>query len=168
MNAVLHKGSTKSCRVRRICKTCGKEFLVIPARIKYTGAIYCSLECANVGGSGENSPHWKGGISFEPYCEKFSRKLKREIRTDYNKKCFVCGISQQDNGKCLSIHHVDYNKMQGCGGRRWNLLPLCRRCHTATNHRRWYWFLLLYNHWAIDAELFMWNGVAMYNFHPAW
>lgn len=87
---------------------------------------------------GSNSPHWKGGISFEPYCPKFNKQLKERIRNKYDRKCFNCDKDEKDNkyinGKQakLSVHHIDYDKQQGCNGKRWELIPLCSRCHART------------------------------------
>jgi hypothetical protein len=100
---------------------------------------------------GDRAPNWKGGKSFEPYCPKFNDGLKEEIRDKYNHRCVLCGLLQ--NGEKLHVHHCDYNKMQGCGKRPWNLVPLCHSCHNKTNHKRWYWFSLLYNRWAQDPEI---------------
>jgi hypothetical protein len=100
---------------------------------------------------GDRAPNWRGGKSFEPYCPKFNCALKEEIRDRYDRRCLLCGLTE--NGEKLHVHHCDYNKMQGCGKRAWNLVPLCHSCHNKTNHKRWYWFLLLYNHWAQDPEI---------------
>ncbi|MFA5458937.1 MAG: NUMOD3 domain-containing DNA-binding protein [Synergistaceae bacterium] len=103
---------------------------------------------------GKNAWRWRGGISFEPYCPKFNRYLKERIRNMHGRKCLLCQITEEENGKKLSIHHCDYNKMQGCGKNRvWNLIPLCSRCHSKTNQNRWYWFALFYNHWALNPEI---------------
>lgn len=86
---------------------------------------------------GENSPSWKGGKSFEPYCEKFNAKKREEIRNQYNRKCYLCGKDEKDNkyknGKqCrLSVHHTDFDKKQGCNGKQWKLIPLCIHCHNS-------------------------------------
>lgn len=104
---------------------------------------------------GSKSNRWKGGKSFEPYCEKFNRNLKESVREKYERKCYLCAMDEKDNGAKLSIHHCDYNKMQGCGKRSWNLLPLCHHCHIKTNNNRWYWFALLYNHWATNSEFLL-------------
>lgn len=98
--------------------------------------------------SGEKHYNWKGGISSFPYCPKFNKKLKEEIRNAFGRRCFLCNVSEKQNDKLLDVHHVDYNKGQGCG-QRWSLIPLCRVCHTKTNFYRWYWFALLSNYWAI-------------------
>jgi len=98
---------------------------------------------------GENSYLWKGGISFEPYCYKFNNDIKEETRDIFNRVCFLCGKSEEENGKKLCVHHVDYNKGQGCG-HSWTLVPLCSSCHAKTNFNRHFWFNLLQNFWLID------------------
>jgi hypothetical protein len=102
-------------------------------------------------GSGSNNPQWKGGISFEPYCPKFTRQLKDEIRAAFGYKCYLCPHIQ--NGRKLSIHHVDYDKNDICNGKKWPLIPLCTKCHSKTNFNRWYWFNLLMNYWAMNPEI---------------
>lgn len=89
---------------------------------------------------GEDSPNWRGGVSFEPYCYKFNDVLKEKIRDAFDRKCVVCGISEsecmsdmQKAGKrpCkLHVHHIGSDKTQGCNGTEFNLVPLCASCHT--------------------------------------
>lgn len=88
---------------------------------------------------GETAPNWRGGISFEPYCHKFNNRKKEEIRDKYGRKCIICGKTEEENGRKLAIHHVDYDKMQGCDGKKWELVPLCASCHAKTNGDRDYW-----------------------------
>lgn len=107
--------------------------------------------------SGYNNPNWKGGVSFEQYCPKFNKHLKEEIREKFGRTCFICG--KHEGHELLSVHHVDYNKGQGCGS-KWALVPLCRSCHAKTSHNRWHWFGLLGNYWAMNSEIqFVYNGV---------
>ena len=101
--------------------------------------------------SGENAPMWNGGSSFEPYCDKFNRQLKEQIRDEFGRKCFLCDC--RENGERLHVHHIDYNKLQGCRGRRWALIPLCKHCHAKTIKTRWYWFNLFINYWALNPEI---------------
>jgi len=88
---------------------------------------------------GEKNPNWAGGISFEPYCPKFSDTLKEEIRDKFGRKCFICPKTEEEEGRKLSVHHVDYNKEQGCNGVHWLLVPLCRSCNSKLNFNRDYW-----------------------------
>jgi len=43
------------------------------------------------GARGENSPYWKGGISFSPYCPKFNREFKERVRKFFDNTCVICG-----------------------------------------------------------------------------
>lgn len=88
---------------------------------------------------GVNNPNWRGGISFEPYCYKFNNALKEEIRDRFGRVCFLCPKTEEENGQKLSVHHCDYNKMQGCNGIRWLLVPLCVSCNFKVNYNREYW-----------------------------
>lgn len=105
---------------------------------------------------GENHPQWQGGISFAPYCPKFDKKRREYIRDKFNRTCILCGKTEEDNGKKLSVHHIDYNKMQGCG-HNWGLIPLCSNCHAKTNYNRYYWFNLLNNYWLYCNEIHFLN-----------
>lgn len=106
---------------------------------------------------GEGNPAWKGGISFEPYCIKFNEDLRESVRASFEYKCFVCG--SPENGRKLSIHHVDYQKSQGCKGLKWSLIPLCVSCHSKTNHKRWHWFALLRDYWIYNHINFSLSGL---------
>lgn len=95
---------------------------------------------------GKNHYNWKGGVSRDPYCYKFNASVKERVREAFGRECFLCGKNEDENGKHLDVHHVDYNKSQGCG-QYWNLVPLCVSCHARTSSNRWYWFSLLGNYW---------------------
>ena len=100
--------------------------------------------------SGDKNPQWRGGVKFFPYCTAFNEHLKESIRCSFDRRCFLCGAPE--NGQRLHVHHVDYNKGQGCG-QKWNLVPLCVSCHTKTNHHRHHYFNLLANYWAMNEEI---------------
>lgn len=90
--------------------------------------------------SGERSSNWRGGISFEPYCPKFNENLKQRVRTFFEDQCLICGKSKEENGKNLSVHHVEYNKAACCDGKMVTFAPLCCECHSRTsngNRQRW-------------------------------
>jgi hypothetical protein len=91
--------------------------------------------------SGENSPSWKGGISFEPYCPKFNADLKRRIRAFFDNQCSLCGKTKKENGESLSCHHIEYNKAACCDGKPVQFAALCRSCHSKTgasnDRNRW-------------------------------
>ena len=85
---------------------------------------------------GDKNPNWLGGISYERYCPLFNEKKKEEIRQQFCRICLLCFMTEEENGQKLDVHHIDYNKDQGCSGHEWRLVPLCRSCHMKTNHDR--------------------------------
>lgn len=86
------------------------------------------------GHRGENCHFWKGGISYQPYPNNWTRTLKGNIRKRDNYTCQICSKLQGD--KTYAVHHIDYNK-NNCNPD--NLITLCNSCHTKTNHKREYW-----------------------------
>jgi uncharacterized C2H2 Zn-finger protein len=153
-----HQYCSKECANRAIgnekqkiiCINCKKEFETYECLIK-NGRKFCTAKCKHEYETEENSSNWKGGKSFEPYCMKFNNQLKEKIRNKHENKCFLC---KKTSTKTLHIHHVDYNKSQGCKGLEWSLIPLHAGCHTKTNFNRWYWFALLRDYWIYETEIF--------------
>lgn len=145
-------GKANRAKVAVICAICGKEFKTKPVEIARNKGKYCSRKCQYEAQSGEGNKSWLGGISFEPYCPKFTHSLREDIREKFKRKCYLCSKTDIENGRNLSIHHVDYNKGQGCG-QRWSLISLCHSCHAKTNYNRHHWFNLLSNYWATNPEI---------------
>ena len=96
---------------------------------------------------GEKHHRWKGGVSFEPYCHKFNNKFKEMIRDKFDRVCFLCGKTEEDNNIKLSVHHVQYNKNCGCDDSiACDYVPLCNSCHAKTsNGDREYYESLIQN-----------------------
>lgn len=116
--------------VKRICENCGKEFGAKPSQIKIGHGRFCSNSCA----------HWKGGISFEPYCEKFNDAFKEYIREKFGRVCFLCPTTEEENGQRLSVHHVNYDKDCLCNDNlTCQFVPLCRSCNSRANFNREMW-----------------------------
>jgi hypothetical protein len=91
--------------------------------------------------SGINNPMWKGGISGGKYCYKFNTSLKIKIRNQYNNCDYISGIHKSicNNNRNLDVHHVNYDKQQGCDGKKWKLVPLSKVNHNRTNINREFW-----------------------------
>ncbi len=85
---------------------------------------------------GEKSGNWQGGISFNPYPIAFNNLLREKVRIRDNHICQLCDVAQEDMGRKLSIHHIDYNK-ENC--KENNLISLCRSCNSKVNFNRDYW-----------------------------
>lgn len=97
------------------------------------------------GMSGEKSPVWRGGTSFEPYCHKFNEAFKESIRDKFGRVCFLCPTTEEENGRKLCVHHVNYNKDCLCSDADCEFVPLCDSCHSKTNHNRDYWEEIILN-----------------------
>jgi hypothetical protein len=85
----------------------------------------------------ENHPRWMGGISFEPYCQRFNKFFKNRVRAFFNFQCVECGTLKKEG---LIVHHVNYDKMVCCNGTHPLFVTLCRSCHGKTIKKdRQYW-----------------------------
>ena len=107
--------------------------------------------------SGEKNGNWQGGISNLPYCKKFDDDLKERVRDFFDRKCYVCGKTETENGQRLSVHHVNYNKMVCCNDIKPLFVPLCRSCHSKTLKDREYWeeFFTVSLNYLTDGECFL-------------
>jgi len=88
-----------------------------------------------------NHPNWINGLSYEPYTREFNESLKESIRDRDNHTCQNCGKKESEElkelNKKLSIHHIDYNKLNCVDT---NLITLCSKCNTFANADRDFWF----------------------------
>lgn len=150
------------------CEHCGKLFHTRESELKRGGGKHCSEECyhsAQIGSkrplfaekisvimkkvwendeykkkmSGENNSNWRGGKSFEPYCPKFNEAFKESVREKFGRVCFLCPTTEEENGRKLGVHHVNYNKDCLCDDSNCEFVPLCTTCHSKTNHNRKNW-----------------------------
>lgn len=86
---------------------------------------------------------WESYAVDQPYCPLFNKECRESNREKYGKRCFLSGISELENitstGKQwkLSVHHVDMDKMQGCNGKRWKLIPLSIGWHIKVHTELW-------------------------------
>ena len=85
---------------------------------------------------GKEHPYWKGGKSFEPYGIKFNKELKEQIRKRDDYTCQLCGITQKNFKRKLTIHHIDYNKKNNESS---NFISLCNFCNSSVNFSREQW-----------------------------
>lgn len=115
--------------------------------------------------SGENNHNWNNGSSYAPYCHLFNKDLKERVRLFWNRECAICGKTEKQNGKKLSVHHVNYEKKVCCDDELIQsvqrlFMPLCQSCHAKTNHNREYWEEMLTNYIMIwfNGESYLPNG----------
>jgi hypothetical protein len=124
---------------KHLCKCGCGEFIEIERRYYYTQTIPEYIH--NHHSRGADHYMWMGGVSFGEYCPKFNNTIKRYIREKYNNCDFISGLPDTicNNGRKLDVHHVDYNKQQGCDDHEWQLIPLSVSNHGKANHNRPFW-----------------------------
>ena len=130
-------------KIKTKCANCGEKMEVFPSRIPETGNVYCDSKCQYNGMSkhfsGELSPNWLGGIASAPYCHVWlDSDFKEDIKLRDEHKCQ--NPDCRKNTDRLSIHHIDYDKMN-CHPD--NLITLCFSCNARANfdrewHKSWY------------------------------
>ena len=143
-----YKLKTKNALTTTKCKTCGKTFTIKKSQLAQGRGKFCSRKCNAQEliktQSGEKSTNWRGGLSFEPYCPKFSKDLRRRIREFFEHRCICCGKHETELKQKLSCHHVEYDKTACCTGMPVHFAALCRKHHATTNHNRERWESMLH------------------------
>jgi len=122
-------------KLRYICPRNHKYFITWDCWQRGHRCKKCAEEDYVIKYSGENSPHWRGGLSLLGYCPIWKDKeFKRDIlvRDDYKCQNYFCWNKKGNAGK-LVIHHIDYNR-KNCHPS--NLITLCMSCNGRANKDR--------------------------------
>ena len=84
---------------------------------------------------GERHPNWQGGISHlsnSSYRGRDWKQIAEKARKRDKYCCLRCGMTQEDNGRKLDVHHIipyhNFNNSQKANKMK-NLRTLCQRCH---------------------------------------
>ena len=87
---------------------------------------------------------WKNGISKLPYSFDFNNNIKNKIKERDNYTCQLCKeqILKNTKNKFLTIHHIDYNKLNT---NKNNLITLCNFCNSSVNFKREDWLKYFIN-----------------------
>ena len=96
---------------------------------------------------------WESYATDSLYCPKFNEACRESNREKYGRECFICGKSEEDNIRKLSVHHVDMKKSQGCDGVRWKLVPVCMHCHGMLHTELWESRIIYLLNDVIDCEV---------------
>ena len=80
---------------------------------------------------------WESFAIDSPYCPKFNEACRESNREKYDRRCFLSDITEEKNGKKLSVHHIDMDKTQGCDGHTWKLVPLSAKWHARAHTQTW-------------------------------
>lgn len=132
-------------RITVNCRQCGTSFFITPARINEAGN-FCTHECYSLWRSqtliGPDNPSWKGGAL--PYYGPNWYTQRREARQRDSYKCQHCGITENELGREMDVHHITPFRSFGYvqhendnyqqANRLSNLICLCRECHRKAEH----------------------------------
>jgi len=93
------------------------------------------------GRRGELAPNWQGGLKCLPYDKNFNKHFKLSIKKRDNFTCLKCKLSEVNHkqlysGQGLTVHHVDYNKLNTTEE---NCCTLCHPCNAEVNYGREAW-----------------------------
>lgn len=141
----LYKGAHKKFipaptpRQQEKCYICKKPIKVRIRDKKRRKYFTCSIKCVyklRKIFTGSKCSAWKGGISFEPYARGWNDNIKEQVRRRDGHRCQICGLSETEYKRKLSVHHIDYNKKNL---KLPNLVTLCNTCHLKTNQSRKQW-----------------------------
>lgn len=97
--------------------------------------VFCSLRCMGQWQSshifGPASPRWRGG--YPPYYAPHWRDQRALALERDNHSCQRCGITQQQLGKELHVHHIrpllSFGKDYEAANALTNLITYCPSCH---------------------------------------
>ncbi len=126
-----HKGEKSHMYGKHLSKECRRKMSTTRKGKHRSEECRHNLSAAK---KGKKNPNWKGGKSYGKYCSKFDFRFKNYIRDKFGRKCFLCGKTEAENGRCLSVHHVNGNKNCGCDeDSTCQFVPLCGSCHIKTH-----------------------------------
>jgi DNA-directed RNA polymerase subunit RPC12/RpoP len=97
-------------KVKRICKTCGKEFAISSGKIEKGWGIYCSKDCRGKAERGENSPNY---VRIKCICKNCGKEFLCTPSSIKNKKELYCSTECRTKYK-KSINKVMYT-CKTCG-----------------------------------------------------
>lgn len=123
----------ESMIIYRKCDFCEKVFQIPPST--FTKHMYCSMDCYRKDDAyvhrQEDHYRWRGGGGTY-YRGPGWNTIRKMIRMRDNYTCQICGITEQENGKKLDVHHiVPYRKFASHedANKPENLTSLCQSCH---------------------------------------
>lgn len=137
----VHRGHVhESVKERYECDGCGTTFERYPSKV--TGErVFCTRECKDSWQRdalvGESNPAWAGGT--RSYRGPGFGARRREVRDRDNYRCQRCGVTEDELGQELDVHHLrsitEFESWEKAN-RLDNLLSVCRGCHNAIEPTR--------------------------------
>lgn len=131
------------------CAYCGKSKAIDKSRGEMYSKHFCNPSCNGAWKSenqnGKNNWNWRGGKKGRPpYPPEWRSTVREQIRDRDNGVCQLCGKLEEENGRKMEVHHIDWDKKNLTFV---NLISLCISCHSKAhnNQRRQEWQVGLTN-----------------------
>lgn len=120
-------------RVEKDCEQCGKPMTMLQSKLDRGNGRFCTRECLGSWLSenvvGEQHHLWKEGETS--YTGEWL-DVRANARKRDGHECKVCGMTREQNGQRLDVHHIrpvrDFEDPQDAH-RLDNVVTLCRSCH---------------------------------------
>lgn len=118
------------------CSWCGRTQKRIPSGIQEDGENFCDQDCyaawQSENRTGENSYTWRGGYTAYYGPNWYIQRLKARKRDNYT--CRSCGITEEELGRQLDVHHIVPFREFGLeryaeANEVLNLICYCTSCH---------------------------------------
>jgi len=129
-------------RHRRTCGCCGGSFVILNWQASKGEGQFCSTECRDLGAHiARRDPP---GIRLTSRYYGWSWREAQQAARERDGRCVDCGITSDEIGRALAVHHIVPFKRYGIRRHReanalTNLVALCQPCHIrrewATNWR---------------------------------
>lgn len=131
-NAPNYKSGQRIKSIEKICKECGKTYLISPAH--YNESSFCCKGCQNDWRSknlrGEKGTNWKGGVSGMRERDMMSREYKEWRQKVFERDEYACRGCGDDTGGNLQAHHIQsYARYPELRYSLENGITLCVKCH---------------------------------------
>lgn len=103
------------------------------------GKRHTDSSCRKISATLQGIPYdeWEEFAKDQPYCPKFNDSCREANRIKYDRRCFLSGATEAENGQRLAVHHIDMDKSQGCDGHTWKLVPLSKKYHSPAHTPVW-------------------------------
>ena len=130
------KGGKSKC----ICKMCGVEFNLEPAKIRGGRGKFCCRKCKarwqSIFVRGKNHHNWRGGITPENTKIKNSIEYKLWREAVFSRDGWTCQRCNNIGGR-LEAHHIkSFAKFLDLRFAIDNGITLCKKCHKETHRNK--------------------------------
>ena len=118
------------------CEWCGKTVEVrahiVESHDGHYSGRFCSYECAAAWQKGENHSNWQGG--HDKWRGPNWKRQRNKARKRDNYTCQECGITEDELGRPMDVHHIvpwrEFDNDWKKANKLSNLISLCPHCHT--------------------------------------